>query len=218
MAKPILALNSIRGKSGKDTLIGQIEEKLGARVWRVAFADILKEQLASVLTENPADAKTLTNRMHTSEKDSVVPELAIRSLPVSPYKFWLESTYQHACNSPRSLRWHLQQYGTGFIREFLGKPGEWLERGIISVLEGAMSPAHDLIVVTDMRMVNEYDRLTQLKAVRIRIVRNWFVPGVDDVPFHLSDLALMAHPFDSLIVNEWGKPEDMLNPVMEYLK
>lgn len=44
----LLALNSIRGKSGKDTLIGLLESE-GRKVFRVAFADVLKRMCAEEL-------------------------------------------------------------------------------------------------------------------------------------------------------------------------
>ena len=52
---------------------------------------------------------------------------------------------------------------------------------------------------------------------RLRIVRNWHIPEVDTVPYHQSDIALMAHAFDALVVNEWGKPEAMYDQIKEFL-
>lgn len=217
MSKPILALNSIRGKSGKDTLIEHIEAT-GLRVFRVAFADILKKECSEVLAGHiPNLAKELERRMHTSEKDDHIGLLAIKELPASDYASWLFLSTDHAVSEPRSLRWHLQQYGTQYVREYLGKPNEWLNKGVRQCFMGAGSPVHDLIVITDLRLPNEYQMMGKLGAKTIRIVRDWFVPGVDDVPYHISDIALMAHPFDALVVNEWGKPEAMLDQIKELL-
>ncbi|MDT9702250.1 hypothetical protein, partial [Streptomyces sp. P17] len=70
MSKPILALNSIRGKSGKDTLIEHIEAN-GLKVHRVAFADTLKKECAEVLAgwPNLSWANELERRMHNAKKD-----------------------------------------------------------------------------------------------------------------------------------------------------
>ena len=75
--------------------------------------------------------------------------------------------------------------------------------------ERLLRPDFPGIVVTDMRLPNEYEQLTSIGAHRLRIVRNWHIPEVDTVPYHQSDIALMAHAFDTLVVNEWGKPEAM---------
>jgi hypothetical protein len=217
--KPILALNSIRGKSGKDTLIEHIEASTDLKVCRVAFADILKHECAKVLAgPRQGLAVELERRMHTGEKDHQTDLLSFRGLPDSFYKEWLmEAKWGESVMEPRSLRWHLQQYGTQFVREHLGRPNEWLDKGVTQILEGLDDTTHDLVVVTDMRLPNEYQKLVEMGATTVRIVRNWFIQGVDDIPFHISDIALMAHPFDTLVVNEWGKPEAMLDAIKEYL-
>lgn len=218
MSKPILALNSIRGKSGKDTLIEHIEAK-GLKVHRVAFADTLKKECSEVLAGPiPTLALELERRMHTAEKDEPIGLLSFAQLPGSFYKEWLLDTKRgDSLTEKRSLRWHLQQYGTEYIREHLGKPNYWLNKGLLEVLNGHSDPSVDVVVVTDMRLPNEYEQLTSIGAHRLRIVRNWHIPEVDTVPYHQSDIALMAHAFDALVVNEWGKPEAMYDQIKEFL-
>lgn len=217
MSKPILALNSIRGKSGKDTLIEHIEAT-GLKVRRVAFADNLKRECAQVLAGGPGViAQDYEKWSHSSIKDSPLLGLAIGHLPDSNYSFWLRDNFDYPLSAERSLRWHLQQYGTEYIREHLGKPNHWLDQGMLNVLNGSADPSVDVVVVTDMRLPNEYGLLSDIGASRIRIVRNWHIPEVDTVPYHQSDIALMAHRFDALVVNEWGKPEAMLNQIKEFL-
>ncbi|HBO3276638.1 TPA: hypothetical protein L4S01_001559 [Pseudomonas aeruginosa] len=218
MFKPILALNSIRGKSGKDTLIEHIQAH-GLKVHRVAFADTLKRECSQVLAGPiPKLALELERRMHTSQKDEAIGLLSLRELPDSFYKQWLmASQWGESVTAPRSLRWHLQQYGTEYIREYLGKQSYWLDQGLMDVQKGHSDPSVDAVVVTDMRLPNEYTALYSAGARVIRIVRNWHIPEVDTVPYHQSDIALMAHPFDALVVNEWGKPEAMFDQIKEFL-
>lgn len=219
MSKPILALNSIRGQSGKDTLIEHIEAN-GLRVHRVAFADFLKRECAKALAGSrwTTEAERYERQMHTSEKDVLNPSLRGKELPASSYRDWLYDTFTHTeMADERSLRWHLQQYGTEYVRGYLGKPNYWLDLGCLDVASGAADPSVDVVVVTDVRFPNEYMRMSLAGAHLIRIVRNWHVPKVDTVPYHESDIALLAHAFDALVVNEWGRPEDMFKQIERFL-
>lgn len=232
MTKQLLVLNSIRGKSGKDTLIALLESK-GYRVHRVAFADILKRECAKVLSFNEIEAGILEKHMHQSEKDQPTPDLSIAELPISDYKSWLikQHGFNPAMAEPRSPRWHLQQYGTEYRREHLKEPDVWLNQGLKEVEKGLEDPAIDMVVVTDCRLPNELRALEELhmepiqlssldfagylEVMTVRIVRDWFIPGVDDQTYHISDIALMAAKFDHLVVNKLGEPWGMLEQLEE---
>lgn len=217
MSKPILALNSIRGKSGKDTLIEHIGAS-GLKVHRVAFGDSLKEECAATLAAGYGHATTILLRwMHGPEKDTPYPGLSVDLLPDTTYSRWLRAETLHDRKAPRSVRWHLQLFGNEFTRTYLGKPHHWLDQGSLEVLKGQSDPSVDVVVVTDMRQANEYERMSLAGAHLIRIVRNWHVPEVDTVPYHESDIALLAHAFDALVVNEWGRPEDMFKQIERFL-
>lgn len=212
----LLCLNSIRGKSGKDTLIGLLESE-GRKVFRVAFADVLKEMCAQVLAGGPGELATAYQRdMHKSIKDKPQSCLGISQIAHSSYQHWLRKTYWEEPSAPKSLRWHLQTFGTQYHREFLGKPDVWFDLGMKEVRQGLEDSSYDHVVVTDMRMPNEYSGLLYAPKVKtIRIVRDWFIPGVDDQSYHISDIALMAHPFDALVVNRLGEPWAMLDQLKD---
>lgn len=214
----LLALNSIRGKSGKDTLIGLLESE-GRKVFRVAFADVLKKMCAEALAGDAAYAVVLESRCHSSAKDTPFESLSVRMIPDGPYKNWLSKSLVtvEELTAPRSMRWHLQTFGTGYHREHLGKPNVWLDMGLEEVRKGFDDGSYDHVVITDMRMVNEFDRLNNFNwdLHTVRIVRDWFIPGVDDQSYHISDIALMAHPFDALVVNRLGEPWVMLDQLKE---
>lgn len=223
----ILALNSIRGKSGKDTLIGLLESE-GRSVLRVAFADILKEECSQILAGGPGGyAKKLQNNMNRSIKDAPDGLLSAMHIAPSSYRYWLSKDMTPAeLYESRSLRWHLQQYGTEYKRELLKDPDVWLNAGLKEI-EVGLETKPDFIVVTDLRLPNEYlgVKLLDNKSTNwvnrkhptktVRIVRDWFIPGVDDQPYHISDTALMAHPFDGLVVNRLGEPWAMLDQLKD---
>ena len=214
----LLCLNSIRGKSGKDTLISLLESE-GRKVFRVAFADVLKRMCAEELAGPRKGLAVMFERdMHSSAKDKPCPGMAIEELERSAYTDFLKSRMESRedFQKPRSLRWHLQTFGTQYHREFLGKPNVWFDLGMIEVRKALEVGTYDHVVVTDMRMINEYEGLLYAPSVKtIRIVRDWFIPGVDDQPYHISDIALMAHPFDALVVNRLGEPWAMLDQLKE---
>lgn len=215
MSKPILALNSRRGKSGKDTLIDHIESRLNLRVHRVAFADILKREVAFVLAHEPELVDAIGKSMHTVDKDKPFASLALDSLPRSPYKDWLKTTGSWLNRyAPRTPRWHAQMYGTEFVREYCKQPDRWLNLGVTSILDGLIDPNVDLVVVTDMRLPNEYEEMGRMGAKRVHIARDWYIPEVDDPAPHVSDTALQGLPFDAFITNRHGNPAAMVDQLI----
>lgn len=210
MSRVIIALTSERGRSGKDTLVELLREE-GFEVYRVAFGDVLKHACSIVLTDSREAKIVMESHMHTDLKDAKFDELSIENLPESDYKDWLwdvqgEAEDLDVC-APRSPRWHLQQYGTGFRRNHKGKPDVWLNEGL-KLIEKA--PEGSLVVVTDMRQANEYLALEGLGAHLVRLTRGWPIEAVDSAPLHATDIELRDHKMDAVVKNEWGYASDML--------
>lgn len=217
MAKIILCLTSVRGRSGKDTLIEQLIQA-GHEVARVAFGDVLKEECAETLQSYWNERAKLLDWFHSDMKDVARATLSIREIPEGPYKEWLmykapRDPVQHRwMEQARTPRWHLQQYGTNYRRDFLKDPDVWLNAGMKVIA----NTEADIVVVSDLRQSNEYDRLEYLGSVTgsvkfIRLHRMWFVPGVDDAEFHVTDLDLIGHKMDACVFNHWGNPQGMID-------
>ena len=68
MTKTVIALTSVRGRSGKDTLIEELR-KAGHTVTRVAFGDTLKEACADELAIAPFFKEDLLEFFHSDAKD-----------------------------------------------------------------------------------------------------------------------------------------------------
>lgn len=212
MAKLILCLTSVRGRSGKDTLIEQLT-LAGHEVARVAFGDVLKEECAETLQSYWNEREKLLDWFHSDMKDVPQLTLAIREIPEGPYKEWLmfkadrEGSEGDWMKTPRTPRWHLQQYATDYRRVFLKDPDVWLNAGM-KTIEGTDA---DIVVVSDMRQANEYTRLAEAGGVMVRLHRMWFIPGVDDAPYHVTDLDLIGHKMDACVFNHWGNPQGMID-------
>lgn len=212
MTNTVIALTSVRGRSGKDTLIEELR-KAGHQVTRVAFGDTLKIACAGELASSRLSEETLLEFFHSNHKDVLMDDLRVTALPQSDYKDWLLSStmLSSEIQEPRSPRWHLQQYGTEYRREFLKNPNVWLDAGLKEIKEAP----EGLVVVTDMRQQNEYAALGMFtvgrpRAYTVRLHRMWFVPGVDDVGYHKTDLDLIGNSMSAVVLNEWGNPSDMV--------
>uniref|UniRef100_A0AAU6W365 Deoxynucleotide monophosphate kinase n=1 Tax=Pseudomonas phage Ghuch01 TaxID=3138535 RepID=A0AAU6W365_9CAUD len=207
----IIALTSERGRSGKDTLVELLREE-GFEVYRVAFGDILKRQCSEVLSHDECARIVMESHMHSDLKDAQFEELAIDNLPESDYQDWLWSRQDFWENGgwdlPRSPRWHLQQYGTGYRRNAKGDPDVWLREGLKEIDK---APEGKLIVVTDMRQANEYEALAIRQAHLVRLSRNWVIPAVDNAPLHATDIELRDFQMDAVVENRWGYASQMLD-------
>ena len=214
MTQTVIALTSVRGRSGKDTLIEELR-KAGHTVTRVAFGDTLKEACATALANETFTRHDLLEFFHSDAKDERMPGLAVDKIQEGPYKDWLWAFCSDRF-SPRTPRWHLQQYGTEYRREFLKNPTVWLDAGLKEIKEAP----EGLVVVTDMRQQNEYAALTKFsvdrpKAYTVRLHRMWFVPGVDDAGYHKTDLDLIGNSMSAVVLNEWGNPAGMVDQLIK---
>lgn len=201
----IIALTSERGRSGKDTLVELLREE-GYVVHRVAFGDVLKDRCAEVLTFDECSRIVMNSHMHTDLKDAQFEELSLKEIPGSLYREWLDEQGAD-WDEPRSPRWHLQQYGTGYRRNYQNDPDVWLREGLKEI---SKAPAGSIVVVTDMRQANEYEALAIRQAHLVRLNRNWVIPAVDSAPLHATDIELRAFQMDAVVENRWGYASDML--------
>ena len=145
-----------------------------------------------------------------------MPGLAIKELPSSQYTRFLmmnrkDPVAHRYYGQPRTPRWHLQQYGTNFRRDHLKNPDVWLDAGM-KVIENTEA---EIIVVSDLRQRNEYSALVLEGASMVRLHRMWNIPGVDDAPYHVTDLDLIGHQMDAVVLNEWGNPQGMIKQLKE---
>jgi hypothetical protein len=207
----IIALTSERGRSGKDTLCDLLVLE-GYKVHRVAFGDVLKRKCSHMLALDECERIVMESHCHTDLKDAQFEELAIDQIPESEYRDWLMDSGFLDLTIPRTPRWHLQQYGTGFRRNYKANPDVWLLEGLKEIKK---APKGSLVVVTDMRQANEYAALSIRQAHLVRLSRDWAIPAVDDVPLHATDIELRDYQMDAHVVNKWGHASEMIDQLRE---
>ena len=203
----LIALTSERGRSGKDTLCELLAIE-GHRVYRVAFGDVLKKQCSHMLALEECQRIVMESHCHTDLKDAAFEELAIDQIPESEYRDWLTDSGFLDVTIPRTPRWHLQQYGTGFRRNYKANPDVWLLEGLKEIKK---APKDALVVVTDMRQANEYAALSIRQAHLVRLSRDWAIPAVDEAPLHATDIELRDFQMDACVVNKWGHASEMID-------
>lgn len=203
----IIALTSERGRSGKDTLCELLAIE-GHKVFRVAFGDVLKRECSKMLALEEHHRIVTESHMHTDLKDAQFDELAINQIPESEYRDWLTDSGFLDVTIPRTPRWHLQQYGTGFRRNYKANPDVWLLEGLKEIKK---APKGSLVVVTDMRQANEYAALSIRQAHLVRLQRDWAIPEVDNVELHATDIELRDFQMDAIVVNKWGHASEMID-------
>lgn len=207
----VIGLNSQRGKSGKDTLYDLIAADSVATK-RFAFGDELKEKCSVAISYTELMQKEMLIAMHDqSLKDTPMVILRGSNIAESDYKMWL-LVNDFDMNVPRSPRFHLQQYGNGYVRDFLNDKDRWLN-SVRSKLEYYPDVT---IVITDVRQPNEVEWVRSIGGVVVRVKRGWDIPEVDNQPLHITDTALDSYGLP-VIINEWGNPQGMLDQLKEVI-
>lgn len=210
----IYGLNSGRGKAGKDTLIDLLIEDKKYHIHRYAFADELKKEVAKVISYTTLMEKEMLIRMHDqTTKDVEQFLLRGENLKESEYKMFL-LTQDYDMKAPRSLRFHLQRYGTDYVQGFLGETDRWLnlvDKKITLTIEATqtqlLQDTH-VHLVSDCRLEHELKFIKDINGTVIRIVRDWST-DIDVTEAHISDTALKDIELPT-IINKFSKPEDML--------
>lgn len=208
----IIGLNSQRGKSGKDTLYDLIAAESVATK-RFAFGDELKEKCSEAISYTELMQKEMNIAMHDQTlKDLPMMVLRGSNIAESDYKMWL-LVNEFDMNIPRSPRFHLQQYGNGYVRDFLKDEDRWLN----SVRDKLKYYPNVNIVITDVRQPNELEWIRSIGGTVVRVARGWEIPEVDSLPLHITDTALDDAGLP-VIINEWGNPNGMLEQLKEIIK
>lgn len=212
----IISLSSTLPRSGKDHTAAQlatlITERFDFKVQLISFAEPLKEAMA-------AHFPYAFDNALARNKDALELSLSAKNCIPSAYKDWLYSTYEGDHLLARSARWHLQQFGTKYVREFLERPNHWLEAALAK-----MTDARTVYIITDTRFPNEFNFAKSL-GYTFNIVPVGFPSNhpVNDQFANFKEQKdteglLVDADFDADIDNVWGDPMAAAQSIIEYIK
>ena len=156
----IVALFSQHKRIGKTTLAKALVHNLnfkGHKALLLSFADAMKIQCAEALYYSPSDRNWLREVDQSDLKDRPVPMLKINSVFDVHYKNWLLAQDLDG-EEPRSWRWHLINFGTGYKREFMQNETIWIEQ-LVGKIVKSHAEGYTHVIVDDLRTAGEAQAL-----------------------------------------------------------
>ena len=208
----VISLSAHMPRSGKDFVFEAIKPLLeaeGYTVHRFAFGDALKDATAFAVAEDRR-AK-LIRHWFDENKDQAFISLSIDSIKDSDYKEFLRDKGLNPYE-PRTPRFHLWNYGTFYVRDYLGHQTAWVD----IIKDQIKSVAGDKVVVfvTDTRQINEIAMLKEeFGATTVRIHPTSFpedhVSQADIMAFRMNPVenALLHYKFNMEVLNVFNDPE-----------
>ena len=196
--------------AGKDTMFLNLKAK-GYPVANIKFAAKLEQEVygefASMSVE---DLSWIRN--DPKAKDRPFHLLSIeKTLNWSHYGVWLRKTIEDH-KAPRSIRWHLIQYGTNFVRKHLGKDSYWLDAGM-----QAARLAHtyrQTAVITDVRFPNEAEAIQKAGGILVFIDSPWNSNGNGGI----ADGLIAKEDCHLVVSNIYGKPEAAAEQFLHFIE
>lgn len=155
--------------AGKDTTFLNLREA-GLPVENIKFATKLEQEVYRQFQGmNPEDLAWIRN--DPTAKDQPFHFLSIDNTKEgSGYHCWLLGRTLDM-DDPRSMRWHLIQYGTSYVRKYLGKDSYWLDEGM-----AAAQLTHtrgSLPIITDVRFPNEAKAIKDAGGLLVYLNSPW---------------------------------------------
>jgi len=213
----VIALCASQPQSGKDTLADLLSSYYlakGKKVGRIAFGDALRKHVACIFGVNRY--ASLYRQLHTKEKDVVKDDLSLA---------WVSNNYAdyvqvmlalgHDLHESRSLRWHMQHYGTDYIRQHRGLENFWVDI-VNRDLRHMYDDNFDVVFVTDLRFPLEYEMLgahhcaTFIDVVPVGFPKSLYQQSGTQ---HVAE----SHRFDTdiTVYNHFGFKENMLKQLVD---
>lgn len=211
----MIGLVAPRPGSGKDTFFEVLREvsPQGALLDNIKFATALEQEVYDCFISTPLwDLQWIRN--DAVAKDHPFGFLALNKINTQwnadaiGYRAWAESK-EYDLDEPRSMRWHLIQYGTLYKRQHLGHDDYWLKKGMAKARSSYESGR--IPVVTDVRFPNEALRIKRVGGTLVYIQPDWTPKesgGVADGLISPEDCSIIVN---NLKVNKTNMVKEFLN-------
>lgn len=169
--------------AGKDTTFNILKAK-GLPVVNIKFAEALEQEVYNQFQGmNPEDLAWIRN--DPVAKDQPFHFLSIDNTNEgSGYHCWLLGRTL-GMDDPRSVRWHLIQYGTNYVRKYLGKENFWLDEGMRKAQ--LTHTCDELPVITDVRFPNEAKAIKDAGGLLVYLNSPWSTNGNGGIADGLID-------------------------------
>lgn len=147
--------------------------------------------------------------------DALYREVATMMLQADNFKIneeSIEDKITYIKNNKSHFRTLLQWWGTDYRRKFFGD-NYWIEKCIDKI---KLLPSESLVVVPDVRFINEFEAIKKLGGTVWRIYRP-HSPNETDNHSSETELSSYINYFDETIINN-GTLQDLEQRVMLFLK
>lgn len=197
--------------AGKDTFFKHLAST-GAPVANIKFAAKLEQEVyGEFMRLRPQDIHWI--RHSPTAKDNPFYFLSVNELAPGGYRSWLrEELGFKGLGDPRSIRWHLIQYGTNYVRKHLGKDSYWLDSGM-----EAARLAHtyrQTAVITDVRFPNEAEAIRKAGGILVFIDSPWNSNGNGGI----ADGLIAKEDCHLVVSNIYGKPEAAAEQFLHFIE
>lgn len=202
--------------AGKDTFFSNLKAS-GFPVENIKFATKLEQEVyAQFRGSNERDLAWIRN--DPTAKDQPLYMLSVSAIDAGfgnrGYKTWLrEELGFKGLDDPRSMRWHLIQYGTGYIRKYLGKDSYWLDQGMKAA--GRLTHTTDhTAVITDVRFHNEAQAIREAGGLLVFLESPWNTNANGGI----ADGLIKPEECHLRILNEHGNPMGAVDNFLNFLE
>lgn len=156
----IIALTAPANRSGKTTYARALKDELtslGLEVRILSFATELKKQCAEALSDIPEVRSLILDIDQSDAKDTDFDSFKINNVRDIDYQSFLRKT-NGFYDKPRSWRWHMIAFGTGYMRHHLKNDLIWT-RHLIYKINDSEADGVDIVIIDDLRFVKEAQAL-----------------------------------------------------------
>lgn len=198
--------------AGKDTFFSNLKA-VGLPVKNIKFATKLEQDVFAQFPQYyQQDLKWM--RDHPAAKDKPLYLYAIDCVAGGPYKDWLRSNHRGPARwMPRSIRWHLIEYGTNYIRKHCRMDDYWLQQG----MQAANQLTHttdQTAVITDVRFPNEAQAIREAGGLLVFLESPWNTNQNGGI----ADGLIKPEECHLRILNEHGNPMGAVDTFLNFLE